>query len=373
MKLESLMKRGSYGYTVCCDLSFPKEFHDKFNGYAPAPVKRSIDKDEISDYQKDILKKNNIKKKDNSVKIILDLNDKKNYIVDFRLLKLYEKIGVKVDKIHYGYKYEMDYVIKDYIDKNSKKRAESKTEFDKAYYKLLNNIIYGKMLQDVMGQNDTCITKCDDKAQKLIGYNTFKNLTYQNGFYSIQMEKKKVIYNKATYVGTTILDLSKYLMYDFHYNVMKKKYGDKCELIYTDTDSFVYDIKTEDLYKEMYEMKEFFDLSDVKIDKFKTNENKKVIGKFKDETEMMPIVEFVALKPKLYSFKVHDEDKKHLKAKGITRGAQKDINHEMFNECSTNCIDVDMPQVRIQMLKRQVYTLETVKKHYPIMMIKCIE
>ena len=85
-----------------------------------------------------------IKNKDKSVKVILDLIEKKEYIVDFRLLKLYEKMGVKVDKIHYGYKYEMDYVIKDYIDTNTKKRAESKNEFDKAYYKLLNCIIYGK-------------------------------------------------------------------------------------------------------------------------------------------------------------------------------------------------------------------------------------
>ena len=105
----------------------------------------------------------------------------------------------------------------------------------------------------------------------------------------------------------SLLLMSKYLMYDFHYNVMKEKYGDKCELIYTDTDSLVYEIKTDDLYSEMFEMKEYFDLSDVKIDKFKSNENKKVVGKFKDESNMMPITEFVALKPKLYSFLVHGE------------------------------------------------------------------
>lgn len=361
-QIRNLKDEGDYGYTVCCDLSFPKEFHDKFNGYVPAPVRRAIDKNEISNYQREILKTNDVKNKDKSLKVILDLNEKKEYIVDFRLLKLYEKMGVIVDKIHYGYKYEMDYVIKDYIEMNTKKRAESKNEFDKAYYKLLNNIIYGKMLQDVMGQNDTCLTKDDRKAQKMIGYNTFKDLSYQNGFYTIQMEKEKVVYNKATYLGTTILDLSKYLMYDFHYNVMKPKYGNKCEMIYTDTDSFVYDIKTDDLYSEMFEMKEYFDLSDVKIDKFKSNENKKVIGKFKDESEMIPITEFVALKPKLYSFLVHGEDKKHLKAKGITRGAQKDMKHEMFTECARSCKDVDIKQVRIQMFKRQVYTLETSKK-----------
>jgi hypothetical protein len=361
-EIRNLKDDGKYGYTVCCDLSFPKEFHDKFNGYVPAPVRRAIDKNEISDHQKEILKANGIENKDKSEKVILDLIEKKEYIVDFRLLKLYEKMGVKVDKIHYGYKYEMDYVIKDYIEMNTKKRIESKNEFDKAYFKLLSNIIYGKMLQDVMGQNDTILTKNDEKAQKLMGYNTFKDLSYQNGFYTIQMEKKKVKFNKATYLGTTILDMSKYLMYDFHYNVMKEKYGDKCELIYTDTDSLVYDIKTDDLYSEMFEMKEYFDLSDVKIDKFKSNENKKVVGKFKDESNMIPITEFVALKPKLYSFLVHGENKKHLKAKGITRGAQKDMKHEMFTECARNCKDVDIKQVRIQMFKRQVYTLETSKK-----------
>jgi len=142
---------------------------------------------------------------------------------------------------------------------------------------------------------------------------------------------------------------------------MKPLYGDKIELMYTDTDSFVYFIETDDLYKDMYEHKDIFDLSDVQIEEYKDNSNKKVVGKMKDETGMIPVIEWIALKPKLYSFLIEGDDKMHVKCKGITRGVSKKLKHEQFRNClHTNKI-LHQDQVRIQMFKRHVYTLYSEK------------
>ena len=111
------------------------------------------------------------------------------------------------------------------------------------------------------------------------------------------MKKQRLKLDKPSYVGMCILDLSKTLMYDFHYNYIKVKYGEKAKLLFTDTDSLCYHIKTDDVYEDLYKDKGLFDNSDyAKSSKFFFDENKKVIGKFKDEAAGQPIIEFVGLK-----------------------------------------------------------------------------
>ena len=111
------------------------------------------------------------------------------------------------------------------------------------------------------------------------------------------MKKQRLKLDKPSYVGMCILDLSKTLMYDFHYNYIKVKYGEKAKLLFTDTDSLCYHIKTDDVYEDLYKDKGLFDNSDyAKSSKFFFDENKEVIGKFKDEAAGQPIIEFVGLK-----------------------------------------------------------------------------
>lgn len=357
---------GDIGYTVCCDIHIPEALHDKFNGFVPCPQRKSVSYDKLSNYQKEILSNNNTSEKVRHVesdKVLLDFTDKIEYKIDFRLLKLFVRMGVEVTKIHFAYKYKMDYVIKNYIMDNTDRRKKQTSDFMKDFFKLLNNSIYGKMLQDITKQNDTKITASDDKAMKFFGFQTFKEAHYANGIYTINMEKKECVFNRPSYIGSTILDMSKYLMYDFHYNIMKPKYGDNVDLIYTDTDSFVYNVKCDDLYQDMYDMKEHFDLSEVKIDKFRCNINKKVIGKFKDETNMVPITEFIALKPKMYSFLIHGDEKKHLKVKGISKSLQKhELQHSDYTTCMQTNKDKEVKQTRIAMFERHVFTYVENKK-----------
>ena len=130
------------------------------------------------------------------------------------------------------------------------------------------------------------------------------------------MKKTKLYFNKPVNLGMIILDLSKSLIYDFHYNCIKTKYGDKAKLLITDNDSLAYEIQTKDFYKNITpDIEKLFDTSDYPTNHpsgIKTRLNRKVLGMFKDEAGGKQIVEFVALRAKLYSYKMHhdSEDKK---------------------------------------------------------------
>jgi len=109
--------------------------------------------------------------------------------------------------------------------------------------------------------------------------------------------------DKPDYVGMSILDISKTSMYDFHYNYIKNKYGEKAQLLFTDTDSLTYEIETKDVYKDFWKNKSKFENSDYHEDsKFYDKINKKVIGKFKDEAGGQIMTEFVGLRSKMNSY-----------------------------------------------------------------------
>ena len=132
------------------------------------------------------------------------------------------------------------------------------------------------------------------------------------------MKRERLRLDKPSYVGMCILDLSKTHMYGFHYNYIKSKYGDRAKLLFTDTDSLCYVIETDDVQEDLFRDRELFDNSDYKkYSKFYFYENKKVIGKFKDEAAGHPITEFVGLKSKMYSYVI--EGKNHKTAKGVKK------------------------------------------------------
>ena len=148
--------------------------------------------------------------------------------------------------------------------------------------------------------------------------------------YSMKI-KETLTLNRPAYVGMSILDLSKTLMYDFHYNYIKNKYGDKAKLLFTDTDSLTYEIETEDAYQDFWNDKDRFDNSDYpESSQYFDKTNKKVIGKFKDEAAGMLITEFVDLRSKMYSY-IKDDQKVGKTAKGIKKYIIKnEIKHEDY-------------------------------------------
>ena len=144
-----------------------------------------------------------------------------------------------------------------------------------------------------------------EKLLKLIRKVNFRSRTiFSDDLVAVHLFKRKIVCDKPIYIGASVLDISKELMYNFHYNVMRKRYpGKSLRKLYMDTDSLIYDIQTEDVYKDMLEMIDHFDTSNYSKTHFLfSNKNKKVIGKMKDELGGFPMKEFVALRSKCYSY-----------------------------------------------------------------------
>jgi len=137
---------------------------------------------------------------------------------------------------------------------------------------------------------------------------------FSNNLAGISMRKEKLLFNKPVYVGLTILDNSKILMYDFYYNNLKKKYGPRCNLLYTDTDSLLMEIQTDDVYKDMEGPKDLYYTSDYPIEHPLYSEvNRKVVGKMKDQMNGKLISECVCLRPKMYSIFTEEKTLKRQK------------------------------------------------------------
>ena len=172
----------------------------------------------------------------------------------------------------------------------------------------------------------------DKKLDKLTSKPTYvSSKIFNENLMCAHKIKETLTLNRPAYVGMCILDLSKTLMYDFHYNYIKKKYGNRAKLLFTDTDSSTYEIKAKDIYNQFWNDKEMFDNSDYPEDSpYYCNDNKKVVGKFKDEACGVPIIEFIGLKSKMYSY-IKDNEEGGKTAKGIKKNViNNNIKHEDY-------------------------------------------
>ena len=322
------------------DLEYPKKLHDLHNDYPLAPEQIVVNKFE---------------------KLIPNLWNKKNYVN----LKQYLSLGY-LTNIHRGIKSKESQWLKKYIALNTDLRTKAKNEFEKDFFKLMNNSVFGKTMENIRNRSVIKLVTDKIKAEKLAAKPNFKHFNiFNEDLIAIHMKKTILTFDKPVYLGMCILDLSKTLMYDFHYNCIKKKYGDKAKLLFTDTDSLMYEIKTEDFYKDISgDVKDKFDTSDYPPNHpsgIPTGCNKKVLGMFKDEAGGKIIDEFVGLRAKLYSYKMF-EGKESKKCKGVKKSVVKEsITHEDYK----NCLFTGKEQLRkmnvIRSHNHDIYTEEVNK------------
>ncbi|KAL9971964.1 hypothetical protein ACROYT_G018195 [Oculina patagonica] len=323
------------GWILEVDLEYPAELHKEHNSYPLAPEKKKINKDLFSPYQKKLIKDLDLDPPD-SEKLVLTLEDKTNYVVHYRNLQFYLKQGMKLKKVHRVLEFEQECWMEPYIRMNTEFRKKAKNDFEKNFYKLMNNSVFGKTMENLRNRVDIKIVRSDEnnKIRKLVASPLYsRHFLFSNDLVGIEMRKSLLFLNKPVYTGMTILDNSKILMYDFFYNHLKKIYGSRCELLYTDTDSLLVEIETEDVYEDMRVDKEKYDTSDYPKDHpLFCEKNKKVLGKMKDECAGKPIAECVCLRPKMYSILTEDQ-KKIKKAKGVKKCVvKKKILHENYLE-----------------------------------------
>ena len=230
---------------------------------------------------------------------------KKHYVLHYKNLKQYLQEGRILKKVHRGIKFYQS----PWMEPDLRKTASS--SFEKDFFKLMNNSVFGKTIENIRKRQNVNIIDNRKMAVKLS--------------------------SKPIYVGQAILDLSKTLMFDFHYNYIRKKYNNNAELLFTDTDSLMYLIQTDDFYHDSNkDIKKKFDTSDYPENHpsgIKTGVNKKVIGKFKDEAAGKQITHFVGLRPKLYTFKVEEKGETR-KAKGVKKNLiKKSLSFEYYKKC----------------------------------------
>lgn len=335
------------GYIYEVDLEYPVDYHDDHNDL---PFCASNKRMGGSKYKK----------------LVADFEPKRFYAIHYLVLKQCLDNGLILQKVHRVLSFDQEPWLASYIDKNTAERTKAKNAFEKNFFKLLNNAVYGKTMENIEKRKDVKLVTHWERtnrnklgAQELISKPNFHSIAqFSDEFWAVQMNQSKIICNKPIYLGFCILELSKWKMYDFHYEYMKKKFGNRVQLNYMDTDSFIYTIFTENFYKEISpDIDEYFDTSDYppnNIHKIPLK-NKKVIGMMKDENCGKIMTEFVGLGPKMYSFTVEDGTEIK-KAKGVKKSVIEKYSIDRYKECLFNEIITCDSMLSFRSKLHEIYT-----------------
>jgi len=329
------------GYIFEVDGFFPDNVHDRLSDFPPAPVKKIVEEDMISPFSANLNKLFNNKHDDKTTKLLCTLEPKTKYKCYYRTLQLYVNLGFTITKVHRILSFKQGTWLAGYIQHNTTMRAKCTSAFEKDFYKLLNNSVYGKFIQNNRKHKEIKALTPGMPRQEWSPFLQGRRIINEN-FVLGYLSKPKVELNSPMAIGCVILDHSKHLMYDFYYNVMKSRYNQDIRLIFTDTDSLCMEISNhEDPMKDMKNdglLDQWFDLSDFPADtsmygsNYNDSRNKKVIGKFKDEFPTVYIKECIALRSKMYSC-LKSDGKNKLTAKGVASAVRKKLLHEKYMQC----------------------------------------
>lgn len=307
---------GKKCYLFTFDGYVPKELHNYFKDYPLFPESVEIQENMLSELQRNIYPEPDLKP---AKRLVSTLLEKKYYAAHFRMVQFAINRGFVITKIHNIIVCNQKPWLKDYIDLNNglrTKASENGDKFKVSLMKNMNNHFFGKTCENTKNRVNILIKYDDESTRKQISKPSFKkSKIINNDLLMIETTIQKLLLDKPLYIGACVLELSKLRMFEFHYDVMKKFYGEnQISLLYTDTDSFVYEIRTEDVYEDMLQenmISEFdfssYSLNAIQFQKVKNfnklrKSNEKVLGKMKDELGDFIIDEWCALKSKAYSY-----------------------------------------------------------------------
>jgi len=330
-RLETKPSNGNLGYILSVDLEYPEELHDLHNDYPLAPEQVQITHSMLSKYSKRLLRTSNSKPA-KVKKLVPNLNKKENYIIHFENLKFYLSLGMTLKAVHQILEFRQSPWLAKYIEFNTELRKRANNDFDRELTKLFNNSMYGKCLECLRDRLNVSFAQNERQAKRLVAKPQFQEFKiFSEDLVAVHCLQPKVLLNRPICAGFAVLELSKLAMYEFHYNYVKKKYGNNATLLFTDTDSLCYQIETDDIYHDMLSDLDLFDTSNYPSSHMCYSvKNKKVVGKMKDECDGKIISEFVGLRAKMYSLKEQQGKIKKV-GKGIVKTTlKKHITHEDY-------------------------------------------
>ena len=344
------------GYLLEVDVEYPKELHSAHRDLPFLSEKRSkLHKEfeykvskEVAKAHRKVYKTFNITHEPEN-KLIATIQDKNKYVVCISTLKQALNHGLRLKKVHRVIEFNQSTWLKPYIDKNTELRKIAKNKFEKDFFKLMNNSVFGKMIENVRKRRDIKLIVTEECRKKLVSEPNYASCTtFSDYLMAVEMRKTRVFMDKPIIVGQAILDKSKELMYEFYYDYLQPKYKDKLKLLYMDTDSFALEIETDDSYEDTKkDLKEWFHTSKyhkemVLPKEYRENAslNKKVIGKMKDGLNKRHMSEFIALSPKAYAYQQFQVDKTvtgHKKARGTSKCVvKKTLSVDHYKKCLFN-------------------------------------
>uniref|UniRef100_A0ABD2WM18 DNA-directed DNA polymerase n=1 Tax=Trichogramma kaykai TaxID=54128 RepID=A0ABD2WM18_9HYME len=293
----TLPEDSEYGYILEVDLEYPESLHDSHKDLPLCPEHACPPGSKQR-------------------KLLTTLNPKLKYVIHYRSLQQAVRLGVRVTKVHRALKFKQGPWLKSYIDLNTEKRKNSKNDFEKQQYKLCNNAIFGKTMENVRKRIDVKLVSSWDGrygAEAQISKPNFHSRAiFDENLVAIQLSKTAVTIDKPVYVGFSILDISKTQLYRFHYDFMRDRFGSNCKVLYTDTDSLVYEIRSQNVYEVMKHKDNIneFDTFDYEKDNPfgmpLLRENSKKIGLMKDELCGKILRRFCGLRSKMYSVDIQN-------------------------------------------------------------------
>ncbi|KYN11002.1 hypothetical protein ALC57_16854 [Trachymyrmex cornetzi] len=299
-------------------------------------------------------------------KLLATLYEKQRYIIHYRNLQQCTRHGLRVTKIHRILQFTQSPWLREYIELNSQFRMRAKNDFEKNLYKLMNNAVFGKTMENVRNHVDVkLVTKWDGRygAEAMIAKPNFHSRSiFAENLIAVELRKLEVKFDKPIYVGMCILDISKVCLYEFH-EYMLPLFRDKCKIMYTDTDSLIYRVECEDVYETMKRDIARFDTSDYPTDNAygMPLAYKKVPGLMKDENNVAIITEFVGLRAKMYAVRV-DGNKDTKKAKGVKSNVvARTITFDDYTRCLNEEIEITRRQSCIRSKLHEVYTISESK------------
>ena len=344
------------GYILECDLHYPDHLHPSHNDYPMAPEKLKIEHSMLSPHAKSFEKM----KWEPCEKLAPNLMDKSQNIVHYRNLKFYAKHGLVISKIHRVLSFIQKPWLKPWVDHCTQARQLATSEFESNICKLKCNAIFGKSLEQQRGRKNIRLIVDPQKLLLAVSKPSFiaceminKDLTL------VKMTQCSVLLNKPIYTGFAILDFAKLLMYEFYYEYLMVKYGERFRLCYTDTDSFIFHVQTKDLHADMLADAHLYDTSNFPTDHPNySNTNEKVVGKMKSETGALHAQEFVGLRSKMYSLQVSSKLQKHT-AKGIKKSyVKKKLPHEHYVKALGSKVPTT---ATFKLIRSQKHILQTVE------------
>lgn len=349
LHVECIDDNAKWGFILEVDLLYPESLHGEHNDLPFCPEKC-------------------IPPGGKTKKLVSNLYNKYNYVIHYVHLKKCLEHGLILRKIHRVITFRQSPYLKQYIELNTQLRQKANSTFEQDFFKLLNNSVFGKTLENTENRvsvhlvnqwNDTNNkTKKSSYAERLVSNPYFHSASIlSENLVTIQMKPDQVILDKPIYIGFTVLELSKSHMYHFHYNIIKPMYKGRVKLCYTDTDSFVYEIITNDFYRDIkHQLLQYFDTSNYNVEnQYKLPQiNKKIPGLFKDEMGGKVITDFVGLRSKLYSIKT--EDKIIKKAKGVKSCVVRDLSITDYENVLFNSEVIRRQNIVFKSIKHEIFT-----------------